>query len=210
MLQLPPEPAQGQPVSARHFTMLIRYCRAITMRSSADLLVKTVAGGSSGKPIFPPSRRVLPSAVTPTPYSGQDASDSSGPQVIVIPGAHNSFVPSIDGTPIGPIAAGTNPPKLAIDSGAKIVYAQFDFAFGVNNALTIIDGTINSSDSATPPANTVTTSGSGGTGTLYQTLFLVSVATGTSGVPSVAIAQIVGGSQGFGICGGGISGPWGV
>jgi hypothetical protein len=138
------------------------------------------------------------------PYEGTDASDTTAGKVTVQYGTHNNVPPTIDGIQLTQ-PPGTAPPKLTLGADAQCVYVEYDFTFDVTGAITGYTGnTVNSTNDPFPPANVLTFASDGsGTGSLYQTLFAVAVATPSvpGGSYSVEIDQNIYASQIFAICG---------
>jgi hypothetical protein len=141
--------------------------------------------------VAPPSTGVSDT----NPYYPTNASTGSTPMIAVSPGTH-----------AGTLATGS---PLTVGVGTGTVYVQVDFTYDSLNNLTIIDNELKTTTGAVP-SSTITPGGSGGgSGTLYQAIASYT-ATLTAGKASVATQRLIGGSQYFGVCGGAISGPWGV
>lgn len=129
------------------------------------------------------------------PYYPTNASVGATPKIAISPGTHN-----------GTQATGS---PLTVGVGTGTVYAQVDFTYDASNNVTIVDNMLNSTTGAVP-ASTITPGGSGGgSGTLYQPVASYT-ATLAAGKAFVVAQRLIGGSQQFGVCGGAISGPWGV
>jgi hypothetical protein len=162
--------------------------------------------GSGGVSISSTAQAGGSSSVPPLPYQGSDASSGSTPAVKITPGTHAGFPATIGGTALGAVPA----PVLTLSTGTGVVYVQVDFTYDAFNNLTIVDNEINYSISSTAPTSVVTPSGTGGgTGTLYQSLFMFT-ATVAGSKASVQIHPYVSGSQNFNVCTATIIGPWGV
>ena len=154
-------------------------------------IVKGSTNSGSSSAMLPPSG--APS--DPNPYFPSDASAGAAPKVALSPGTHNGT--TMTGSP------------LTVAAGTGTIYAQVDFTYDAYNTVTVVDNMMKSTTGAVP-ASTVTPGGSGGgSGTLYQPIASYT-ATVTAGKASVVASRLVGGSQQFGVCGGAISGPWGV
>ena len=89
-----------------------------------------------------------------------------------------------------------------------MVYVQVAFTYDAFNNVTVTSNALQTTTGMVP-ANSITPGTSGGSGTLYQSIATYT-ATVAAGVASVTCSPLVGGSQNFGVCGGAISGPWGV
>jgi hypothetical protein len=137
-----------------------------------------------------------------------DVSTNSNPMVTMNYGTYGGQVPTIDGTPLVPTASDN---IVTLGPSDIAVYIECDFTFNSVGIVTIVDAEIKSTSSSIP-TSTITGS-SGGSGTLYQLIFGVTITAPVgSGPYTVVFAPAVGGSQNFGVCvnGPNINGPWGV
>ncbi len=190
MLYLPPDPKQGESIKASTLTAILKYLRQITPRTGASCDVLVGPGGTTHRPRFRRHPRALLSAAPTHPYQGINASAGSTPGVIVVPGAHNSIIPTISGVVLNYVPA----PVLVLSAGPGIVYVEVDW----NTSGQIDTCEINSSTGyGGPPANVFNTDGSA---TTYQTLFTYNAVI-TGGAARVTTSDIVLGSQSQILCG---------
>jgi hypothetical protein len=170
-------------LSIRKLNAIMAYIRSITpVKGVGTILTRTAAGTAINV-------QRTPAAISEEqtfPYKGTDASTGATPRVNIQVGSHNSLMPTISGVPM------IDNPILVIGSSAQIVYIQTDWT---NRQLQSC--LINSSNSISPPANSINSSG---TGSAYQTLFYT-IVTIDGGVASVSIFPNVLGAQGCQICG---------
>lgn len=170
--------------------------QVLTQRAGSWLGI-TGGGGSS-----------TPLALQP----GADVSTNANPKYTITYGKYGGVIPTIGGIALDPT---TEFNIITLGPTDTLVYVKVDFTFTGAGTITIVDAEIMSGTSLS--ASTITGgSGAGGSGTLYDELFGVTITAPVgSGPYTVAAAPAVGGSQNFGVCLTGtttssISGPWGV
>lgn len=142
------------------------------------------------------------SSVIPPLNPFSDASVTSTAKVTITYGTYGGAIPTISGTALVTSAAAN---IITLGGSDTLVYCQCDFTYSSGGIVTIVDAEIKSGTSV--PSTTI----SGGSGTLYQELFGVTITT-VGGNKRVTFAPAVGGSQNFNVClaGPSVNGPFGV
>lgn len=191
--------------NARRLSMLEDESRSSRIWKCAGSMGSRNSGGTT---IFTPKAKRSSAFLIPALNPGSDVSTNSDPKYTITYGTYGSAVPTIDGTPL---SADTTANVITFGATDTYAYVQCDFTYDQYGTITITDAEI-MTGSGSVPATTVTDGGMGrgGSGTLYQILYGVTITAPVgSGPYTMVAAPGVSGSQTFNIClaGPSINGP---